>query len=86
MTRETVTDDERKFFYAGKRFPTVYLEYLNYLRTVKKLATGSIQNRKSALGFLSKFPNKNPTSSIGSLRPSQIQDYTVESAHGISRH
>lgn len=87
MARETVTDDERKFFYAGRKLPAIYLEYLTYLRTVKKVAIGTVQNRKGpSLKFLLKFSKQSLPSTIGTLRPMQIQDYTIEVAQGLSKH
>ena len=87
MNREIVTDDERIFFYAGKKLPAIYLEYLNYLRHVKKLATGTVQNRKApTLKFLLEFKKQNTPSTIGSLEPAQIQDYTLSTAAKLSKH
>ena len=87
MSREFVTHDERQFFFSGKKLPSLYIEYLNYLRADKKLATGTIQNRKvPILKFLLKFPSQNRSSTIGRLRPSQIQEYTVEAAQGATKH
>lgn len=87
MLREIVTDDERKFFYSGKKLPSIYIEYLNYLRSVRKLSIATIQNRKTeSLKFLLKFPEHSRRSTIGKLRPSQIQEYTIEVARGRTRH
>lgn len=87
MIREIVTDDERSFFYAGKKLPLLYLEYLNYLRNVKKLAIGSVQNRKApTLKFLLSCKKQNLPSTVGSLRPAQIQDYTLLTAAKLSKH
>lgn len=87
LVREIITDDERNFFYAGKKLPILYLDYLNYLRTVKKLTTGSVQNRKSpTLKFLLAFKSQNLPSKIGTLRPAQIQDYTLSAVANLSKH
>lgn len=88
MARETVTDDERKFFYAGRRLPTIYLEYLDYLRNVRKVSIGTVQNRKiESLRFLLKHPNYNQPSSIRKLRAVDVQEYVVETARKMkSRH
>lgn len=87
MARETVTDDERKFFYSGKKLPSIYIEYLNYLRSVRKLSIGTVQNRKTeSLRFLLKFPEYGRRSTIGKLHPAQVQEYTIEVAQGRTRH
>src|SRR3990167_524208 len=88
MARETVTDDERKFFYSGRKLPRIYLEYLNYLRQVRKLSVGTVQNRKiETLRFLLKHPNHSRHGTIKGLRPVDVQEYTIEAAGRMkSRH
>jgi site-specific recombinase XerD len=88
MSRETVTEDEKKFFYSGRPLPLLYVEYLNYLRSVRKVATGTVQNRKiDSLRFLLKFSKHATPGSIGKLKPVDIQEYTIETARQMkSRH
>lgn len=86
MAREFVTEDERKFFFSGKPLPKLYLGYLDYLREVKKVDTGTLQNRKApVLKFLLKFPRYNQPSKIGQIKPSEVQDYVIEAAMGASK-
>jgi len=88
MARETVTDDERKFFYSGRKLPRIYIEYLDYLRHVRKLSIGTVQNRKiETLRFLLKHPNQNQPSTIKNLRAVDLQEYTIKAASQMkSRH
>jgi integrase/recombinase XerD len=88
MARETVTDDERNFFYSGRKLPSVYIEYLDYLRRVRKLSVGTVQNRKiETLRFLLKHPNRSRLATIKNLRAVDVQEYTIEAARRMkSRH
>ena len=88
MARETVTEDEKKFFYEGRRLPTLYIEYLNYLRHVRKLSIGTVQNRKiDSLRFLLKFPDYTEPRTIGRLKPADVQEYVIATARAMkSRH
>ena len=88
MAQETVTDDERKFFYAGRKLPIIYIKYLDYLRNIRKLSIGTVQNRKiESLRFLLKHPNHSRPSTIRNLRAVGVQEYTIEVARQMkSRH
>ena len=88
MARETVTEDEKKFFYSGRPLPRLYIEYLDYLRNVRKVAIGTVQNRKTySLRFLLNFSKFAESNKIGKIKPADIQEYTIETARQMkSRH
>ncbi len=88
MARETITEDEKKFFYEGRKLPELYIDYLNHLRHVRKVSIGTVQNRKTdSLRFLLKFPGFAEPKTIGKLRPVDVQEYVIETARLMkSRH
>lgn len=87
MAREYVTEDEREFFFSGRKLPTLYIAYLDFCRKVKKLDAGSIQNRKvHILRFILKFPVQCRPSRVNGLLPATIQEYTIEVASQSTKH
>ncbi len=85
--REIVTELERKYFYSRTPLPKLFIDYLNYLRDVKQLEVGSIQNRKQPiLKFLESHKNKSTPSRIKYITKKEVQEYTMNTASSLSRN
>lgn len=86
MVDEYITEQEKYFLYSGKPLPRIYREYLEYLRSVKGLARGTIHNRKKpVLVFLMKCARFSTPSGIAKLKPKHIQRYVMAGAKTLSR-
>jgi len=86
MIAEYITEQEKSFLYAGKILPILYREYLDYLRTVKGLARGTIHNRKKPiLLFLMKYPHFAHPSGIAKLKPEHVHRHVMEQAKTLPR-
>lgn len=85
--RETVTTLEREFFYSRTPLPKLYVDYLNYLRNIKNLEIGSIQNRKQpVLQFLVSHKSKSTPSQIKYITKKEVQEYTMNTAAPLTRN
>src|ERR1700727_3034909 len=86
MSGECCTEQEKWFFYRGKPLPVLYREYLQHLRQVKGVTTGTIHNRKKpVLLFLMNMPKFSTPVGIKRLKPSHVHDYVIEPAQPLRR-
>lgn len=86
MRPEYLTDQEREYFYKGKQLPQIYREYLQYCKTERGLAIGSIHNRKKPiLSFLLEMDQFATPSGVARLRPRHVHDYVMRTAKSLRR-
>ena len=86
MGGEHITEQEKWFFYRGLPLPALYREYLQYLRQVRGITTGTIHNRKKPLLlFLMNMPKFSTPVGIKRLKPHDIHDYVIETAQPLRR-
>jgi integrase/recombinase XerD len=86
MVEEYITEQEKEYFYNGRKLPRLYREYLEYLKSDKGLSRGTIHNhKKPVLIFLTKLAGRSTPAGVKHLRPHHIHDYVTETAKPLTR-